>query len=50
MARKTLIFAFLALLAITASAQQFEWAKSYYGYGDEYTRNASGIPHNIVFL
>ncbi len=44
MARKTLIFAFLALLAIAAHAQQFEWAKSYYGYGDEYVN----IPRGLV--
>ena len=44
MARKTLIFALLALLAITACAQQFEWAKSYYGYGDEYVN----IPRGLV--
>ena len=43
MARKTLIFALLALLAITASAQQFEWAKSYYGYGDEYLNSPRGL-------
>ena len=44
MARKTLIFAFLALLAIAAHAQQFEWAKSYYGYGGEYVN----IPRGLV--
>ena len=44
MARKTLIFAFLALLAIAAHAQQFEWAKSFYGYGDEYVN----IPRGLV--
>ena len=44
MARKTLIFALLALLAIAAHAQQFEWAKSYYGYGDEYVN----IPRGLV--
>ena len=44
MARKTLIFAFLALLAIAAHAQQFEWAESYYGYGDEYVN----IPRGLV--
>ena len=44
MARKTLIFALLALLAIAAHAQQFEWAKSYYGHGDNYVN----IPRGLV--
>jgi len=31
MARKTLTFALLALMAITAHAQHFDWVRSYYG-------------------
>ena len=34
MARKTLTFALLALLAITAHAQHFDWVKSYIGESD----------------
>ena len=44
MTKKALSFAFLALLAIATHAQQFEWAKSYYGYGDEYVN----IPRGLV--
>ena len=31
MTRKTLTFALLALLAVTAHAQHFDWVKSYIG-------------------
>ena len=44
MTKKVLSFALLALLAIAAHAQQFEWAKSYYGYGDNYVN----IPRGLV--
>ena len=44
MTKKVLSFALIALLAIAAHAQQFEWAKSYYGYGDEYVN----IPRGLV--
>ena len=43
MARKTLTFALLALLAITAHAQHFDWAKSFYGYGDDYSNFPCGL-------
>ena len=36
MARKTLTFALLALLAITAHAQHFDWVKHYHGQHDNY--------------
>ncbi|MBQ6237855.1 MAG: T9SS type A sorting domain-containing protein [Bacteroidales bacterium] len=41
MARKTLTFALLALLAITAHAQHFDWVKHYHGLRDDEFR--SGI-------
>lgn len=43
MARKTLTFALLALLTLTAHAQRFEWAKSFYGYGDKYRNFPCGL-------
>ena len=43
MARKTLTFALFALMAITAHAQHFDWAKSFYGYGDEYRNFPCGL-------
>lgn len=43
MARKTLTLALLALMAITAHAQHFDWAKSFYGYGDKYRNFPCGL-------
>lgn len=43
MTKKVLSFALLALLAFTTHAQQFEWAKSYYGYGDNYVNLPRGL-------
>ena len=44
MTKKVLSFAIFALLAITAYAQHFGWAKSFHGYGDEY----SNLPRGLV--
>ena len=43
MARKTLTFALLALMAITAHAQHFDWVRSYFG-----PDNNDGTPANEV--
>ncbi|MCR5589079.1 MAG: hypothetical protein K6F72_05650, partial [Bacteroidales bacterium] len=43
MTKKVLSFAIFALLAITAYAQHFGWAKSFHGYGDEYTNLPRGL-------
>ena len=43
MARKALTFALLALMVITAHAQHFDWAKSFYGYGDKYRNFPCGL-------
>lgn len=43
MARKTLAFALLALIAITAHAQHFDWVRSYYG-----PNNSDGTPVNEI--
>ena len=43
MTRKTLTFALFALLAITASAQHFDWVRSYYG-----PNNSDGTPVNEI--
>lgn len=43
MTKKVLSFALLALMAITAHAQHFDWAKSFYGYGDKYRNFPCGL-------
>lgn len=46
--KKTITLALLALFAFTVHAQDFDWAKSFYGYGDEYTSVPRGLVSDTV--
>ena len=41
--KRIILLAAFVLLSLAANAQQFEWAKSYYGYGDNYVNLPRGL-------